>query len=358
MSKRIFIFLTILSMSLSSRAQTRYEIPFAKPLMAFSDTVTFAFIGDVMMHTRQLQHDPELFLKRISPFLSQADFAVANMEFCLGGAPYTGYPAFSTPDDFPSHIADSGVDIFLTANNHILDRGSRGLSRTLDIYRRMDGIRFTGTSATPEEDESNYPLVIRCKGITVALLNFTYGTNASPSSSLPKVNLADTTDIRAAIRRAECQGADFIIALPHWGNEYELHHSPSQERLARWLADAGADAVIGTHPHVVQDSTHIKGVPVIYSIGNAVSNMSARNTRLELAVSITFVRDQIQDSVKMMEPELAFMWCTLPGNLTDGFCTIFTDEWKGRREEWINPSDYDNMIRTLESVKTQTGIRQ
>lgn len=358
MSKRIFIFLAILSLSLQSSAQARYEIPFAKPLMPFSDTVTFVFIGDVMMHTRQLQHDPELFLSRISPFLIDADFAVANMEFCLGGAPYTGYPAFSSPDDFPAHIAGNGVDIFLTANNHILDRGSKGLNRTLGIYRKMESIRFTGTSTGPEEEESSYPLLIRCKGITVALVNFTYGTNSAPTSSWPKVNLADTTDIRAAIRRAECQDADFIIALPHWGNEYELNHSASQERLARWLVDAGADAIIGSHPHVVQDSTHIKGAPVIYSIGNAVSNMSARNTRLELAVRITFVRDQIHESVKMMEPELRFMWCTLPGTLTNGYCTIFADEWKGRREEWLNPSDYDNMIRTLESVKTLTGIRQ
>ncbi|MBR5042629.1 MAG: CapA family protein, partial [Bacteroidales bacterium] len=111
------------------------------------------------------------------------------------------------------------------------------------------------------------------------------------------------------------------------------------------------------HPHVVQDTTHVKGVPVIYSMGNAVSNMSVENTRLELAVTLRFIYDRNSDSKSMLEPQLDFMWCTLPGRLTDSYATIFIKEWATRRSEWLTPSDFDNMTASLERVKQITGIR-
>ena len=87
-----------------------------------------------MMHSRQLQYDHSLFLKDLAPLLSEADLAIANAEFTLAGPPYTGYPAFSAPDGYKNSILDAGVDVLLTANNHILDRGSAGLERTLKQY--------------------------------------------------------------------------------------------------------------------------------------------------------------------------------------------------------------------------------
>ena len=121
--------------------------------------------------------------------------------------------------------------------------------------------------------------------------------------------------------------------------------------------EQGCCAIVGSHPHVVQDSTHIKGVPVIYSVGNAVSNMSATNTRLELAVTLRFVRDQITGECKMLEPQLDFMWCTLPDRLTKSYATIFVDEWIDRSNDWLSPDDYDNMLTTLYRVKSETGIK-
>ena len=240
------------------------------------------------------------------------------------------------------------MDVFLTANNHILDRGGRGLERTLRKYRSMrDSILFTGSSSDIREKETTYPLVLRRRGIGIALLNFTYGTNCSSSGKWPEVNRMDTTEVGRAVSRAKEAGADFILALPHWGDEYQLHHSKTQSEWAEWLVGKGVDGIIGGHPHVVQDTTHINGIPVIYSIGNAISNMSARNTRLGLAVKVLFTRDYATGATEMLEPELEFTWCTLPGMLTESYKTIFIKEWATRRSEWLNPSDYDNMVATL-----------
>ena len=194
------------------------------------------------------------------------------------------------------------------------------------------------------------------KGIRIALVNFTYGTNTKSSAEWPKINMLEKEEIHNSIQRAKDEGADLIIALPHWGVEYNLKHSRSQQDLARYMVEEGADLVVGAHPHVIQDTTHIDGVPVIYSMGNAVSNMSAKNTRLELMVKVNIVRGKDGANAKILEPELEFMWCTLPGTLTDSYATIPLKDYLGKKELWKQTYDYDNMVSTYENVLDGTGI--
>lgn len=345
----------------SARAQFRAEFPPARSLWEREDTVEVMVIGDVMMHARQLQYDHSTFLEGIRDRLGKATVSVANMEFTLAGEPYSGYPCFSAPDAYAGYVRDCGVDVFLTANNHILDKGLAGLERTMEIYDGMDGIQYTGMSRDEDDEYWSYPLILALKGIRIAFLNFTYGTN-NPSRALwPKVNRMRKEDIREAIVRARERGADFIVALPHWGEEYVLRHSREQETMAGWLAENGVDAIVGAHPHVVQDSTVIcagdgRRVPVFYSVGNAVSNMSAVNTRLEMAVTLRFALRK-WSRPQMLEPKVEFLWCTLPGTLTGGYMTIPVRDYLEKRSLWIQPSDYDNMERTLERVLSVTGIK-
>lgn len=351
MRKLILILSCLFFSALGARGQFAYKLAPPQIIYSPSDTTTLFIIGDVMMHSKQLDYDCEYFLKHIEHRMQAADFCIANMEFPLGGKPYTGYPAFSTPDWYAEYIARCGADVFLTANNHILDKGQQGLDRTIRIYDRMTdslGIRYTGYGKKP--------LILHRHGLRIALVNCTYGTNMGPEDSARDILRMRKQDVAEAIERAKHEGADFIVALPHWGNEYMLRHSPFQEHWANWLVQQGCCAVVGSHPHVVQDTTHISGVPVVYSLGNAVSNMSAENTRLELAVTLRFVQDGSTGKKRMLEPQLDFMWCTLPGRLTESYATIFVSEWAGRREAWLSPSDYDNMIATLTRVKVATGI--
>ena len=303
-----------------------------------------------MMHTRQLQYDHSLFLEDLKPLLSDADLAIANAEFTLAGPPFTGYPAFSAPDGYLSSITDAGVDVLLTANNHILDKGKEGLERTLKQYGR-----FTGSGLDEAQYLQNNPLIVPVKGIRIALVNFTYGTNLGSMSDYPKVSRMNKVEIARQMKRAR-DNADFVIVLPHWGEEYVLTHNATQQEWAEWLVEQGADAIIGAHPHVIQDTTHIKGVPVVYSLGNAVSNMSAPNTRLELAAMLRLVKQKGSGEKALLGPELHFLWCTLPGKKTDGYRTVVVEEQTGRRDDWQDKTDYDNMTETLARVKEVTGI--
>jgi len=354
--------ITVLSLSLGTHcmAQHYWErlIPFPSPLDSRCDTVSVYIIGDVMMHSAQLNCDFNTFFRDIAPEMRESDICVANMEFTLAGEPYSGYPAFSAPDSYAWYMAgECGTDIFLTANNHITDKGRTGLARTLEIYdtiRDSLGTRHIGTSRNRDEEEDLSPVIMHCKGLSLAFINFTYGTNSGVSFG--QVSLMDKESVGAAISRAKENNADFIIALPHWGDEYMLRHNGSQEEWAEWLADSGVDIIVGSHPHVVQDTAHVKGVPVIYSVGNAVSNMSARNTRLELAVTLRFIHDERKGIKKMLEPELDFLWCTLPGMLVpDSFATVSIKKWASRKNDWLNESDFENMISTLERVRSENG---
>lgn len=341
-----------------------------------TDTLTVRFMGDVMMHSNQItnarrgasDYDFSSYFSLIEDKIREADLAVANMEFTLAGEPYSGYPCFSAPDILADYLADCGFDIFLAANNHIFDKGTKGAERTVGIYRRMAderGLMFTGLAGNEEELNRNNPLIFRRKGIKLALLNFTYGTNMGLGSHWPRTNyLSSKQQIISALSEAEEEDADITVALPHWGTEYVLTHSSGQEETAEWLADNGADIIIGTHPHVIQDFQTLpvcgmdgaKKVPVAYSLGNAVSNMSAKNTQLELMATLKVVREGNGD-IRMLPLEFTYLWCSRPGGYNDSYTVIPVADFVGRRHEWENGWDYDRMMETYRHVSGITGIK-
>ena len=372
--RRFFTFALFFTLPVLVVAQIHVSVPPARPLRQLPDTATILVMGDVMMHRDQISnaakpdgtYDFSTYLANIKPMIEKADLSIANMEFTLAGRPYTGYPCFSAPDGYEDYVASCGVDVFLTANNHILDKGKNGLERTLSRYSDMESsgiVKHTGVSVSDVDDRMRFPLIVAVKGVRVALVNFTYGTNIKGDSDFPKVHLTDKKEIEAAVRRARRAGADFVIALPHWGTEYVLNHSSSQEALADWLAGIGCDAVIGAHPHVVQDcglvsafsDGSLKKVPVVYSLGNIVSNMSATNTQVGMIASLRIVTDE--DGVKtMLPPRLTFTWCTRPGTLTDSYSTVPVKDFIDKKDLWKRPADHDNMVRSYLRVKSQTGI--
>ena len=241
---RIFLtFALLFLLQAASLAQIAVSLPPARPLTQLPDTATILIMGDVMMHRDQIsnsarpdgQYDFSTYFTHIGDVIKGADLAVANMEFTLAGKPYSGYPCFSAPDGYEDYVASMGVDVFLMANNHILDKGKPGLERTLSRYGAMEDagvVKFTGVSVTEEDDRRRFPLVMAVRGTRVALINFTYGTNIKGDGGYPKVHLTDKEEIEAAVLRARRIGAEFVIALPHWGTEYVLRHSKAQEELA------------------------------------------------------------------------------------------------------------------------------
>jgi len=272
------------------------------------DSISIYFAGDIMQHKAQLQaarqkdgtYDYTGCFTLVTPEIEAADIAVCNFETTLGGAPYSGYPQFCSPDAYALAVRNAGFDIFLTANNHCLDRRNKGLIRTLDVLDSL-GIGHLGTYRNQAERDSLYPYMVERNGIRIALLNYTYDTNGIPVSAPCIVNYIDTAIIRQDLIRARQLNADCIIACMHWGTEYRTNPDSRQKQLEDWLYSHGVDHIIGGHPHVVQP---VRTLPdyrrrpqrhlTVWSLGNYISNMSAPRTDHGLAVTLHLKKNILQ----------------------------------------------------------------
>ncbi|HLO58674.1 MAG TPA: CapA family protein [Bacteroidales bacterium] len=260
-------------------------------LLPSTDTLRLklVFAGDIMGHDEQItgawvdslkKYDYEPTFRYVKPYIEQADIAVANLEVTLAGPPYKGYPQFSSPDDLALAARDAGFDVFIQANNHALDRGSKGFMRTLMM---LDSLKISHTGAFRDslERARNYPLFVEKNGIRLAMLNYTYGTNGLVIEKPYIINRIDTAVIRKDLDRARQANPDYVIVTLHWGEEYQRAENATQQRLAAFIFKHGADIIIGSHPHVIQpirnystDSTRLK--MVVFSQGNYVSNQRAQ----------------------------------------------------------------------------------
>jgi len=187
-------------------------VPAALMLAAQEDSVRISrlsllFIGDIMGHDEQIasarnvgngSYEYDDVFRHVRDEISEADIAVANLEVTLGGPPYKGYPAFSSPASLAAACRNAGMDVLVTANNHSVDRGRKGILSTI---QRLDslGIMHTGTFADTVARDTLSPFIIEKNGISVAILNYTYGTNGLKVPAPTIVNMLDTAVISSEL---------------------------------------------------------------------------------------------------------------------------------------------------------------
>lgn len=295
-------------------AQEPQEPP-APPPPPEPTEASLAVCGDAMSHMpitndawNGERYDYARIMAAAKPYVQTADYAVVNLETTLsGGPPYSGYPAFNSPDDMAADLKALGFDLCLTANNHSLDRGFSGLSRTLDVLDGA-GLRHVGTSRTQEEADHNIA-VADVGGISVAFLGYTYGTNGIPvpkkhpyainvfnTDYLTTLSKPDWDRLAADLEAAQALETDLIAVMIHWGLEYKLEQNRYQEALADFLFAHGADIILGGHSHVPQPM-ELRTLPdgrqgfVCYSLGNFISSQTKPNTNVTAVLTLTLTRD-------------------------------------------------------------------
>jgi poly-gamma-glutamate synthesis protein (capsule biosynthesis protein) len=279
-------------------------IPTEGVSQSVTDTLRMVFAGDVMGHGMQITgawrdggdtcYNYHSSFQWVKEYISAADIAVANLEVTLAGAPYTGYPRFSSHRSLADALQDAGFDVLLTANNHILDRRKRGLERTLDILDSI-GMPHTETFRDSAEWKAQYPLIVEKNDFRIALLNYTYGTNGFAIEKPNVVNLIDTSRMITDLAKARDLQPDYIITCIHWGEEYKNTENAVQRQIAALLARNGCNLVVGAHPHVVQPFSMIPvcngdSVPVAYSLGNFISNQRDRYRDGGITLEVTITR--------------------------------------------------------------------
>lgn len=245
------------------------------------------------------QHDFSPALETFRAAYESVDFMVVNLEVSLGGdaQPYSGFPRYNVPDEIVSDLKGAGVDLYLLAHNHIYDNGKEGFLRTISVMQQMEAA-YTGIRA--REEEPAY-MIRDLNGIRVGIVNYTYEMESDSERKQINGNVMDKSvesllnsykgsdlesfyqEIAQIYQEMRKQGVEFIIAYMHWGNGYELLPNDMQKAIAQKLCNLGTDAVMGTHPHVVQpmdvltseDGSH--KMLCVYSLGNHWTDQRREN---------------------------------------------------------------------------------
>lgn len=312
--------------------------------------------GDLLMHSYLFTKNPKYpaaaylgeeeynfdsIFQYIQPYVSGADFGVANLETTFGGPdkPYSGNPLFNCPDALADSVAKAGFDMLLTANNHCHDTGTAGLKRTLEQVRA----RNLATLGTQLSDGEKKYTVADVNGIKIGMVCYTYAGGLEADGS-PNLNLSEATVVREPgivnyfteakldqfysqmqthLEDMRADGAEATMVYIHWGQEYQTTENATQRAMAQKLCDMGVDVIIGGHPHVVQPMDLLTSTTdpahqtvCIYSLGNAVSNQ--RKEELErscptghsedgVLFSVTFEKDAT-GAVQVADTQVVPTW--------------------------------------------------
>lgn len=286
---------------------------------------TVVAVGDLMAHLPQVSaaktadgYDFTPCFGPVAPRISAADLAIGNLETVVAGSAsgYTGYPTFNTPDEYAQAAVGAGFDVLTNANNHVLDRGPAGLSRTLDV---LDGLGVLHTGAARTAEEAGRILIANVRGVKIAVIAYTYGMNGftAPEGKSWMVNVIDKAKMAGEVAEARGLGADLVIVSIHNGIEYQRQPSATQVALEDAMIDAGADVVLGSHPHVIQPmetvaATRADGSPrtafIIHSLGNFVSNQRERYRDTGLILQFEFEKNLKTGAVTLLGVSYVPVW--------------------------------------------------
>ena len=251
-------------------------------------SMSLIFLGDIMGHGGQIEaaHDLgketynyDLVFAELRKIIEKPDFAIANLEVTLAGEPFSGYPQFSSPDALAKACKNSGIDVLVTANNHTCDRGGKGIKRTIEVLDEMN-IPHNGSYKNENDRALRNLMILRKEDIRIGMLNYTYGTNGLKAPKPTSVNYIDTNQMLLDIEQSKNESIDALIAIVHWGMEYQTKPNKFQKKITDFLFRNGVNIIIGGHPHVLQkvEWDQDKDQLVAYSLGNFVSNQASVNT--------------------------------------------------------------------------------
>lgn len=309
-------------------------------------TVTISFVGDLMCHSPMFNaarqddgsYDFNPLFSEVKPILEASDYAIGNLETTFAGASkgFAGYPAFNTPDSYAQAIKNAGFDMVGTSNNHSMDTGEEGLLRTLDQLDAA-GLAHTGTYRTQHDRDS--VRIVNLKGLKIGILNYTYGTNGAYPSADHKymLNVADSALVTQDAALARKQGAELVVVFYHWGIEYHPEPVSKQDSMFQYTRDAGADLIIGSHPHVVgpvepykTKQAKLDSGLVAWTMGNFVSNQSSHYTDAGLILNIELTKNVTKDSCWISKASYVPTWVYRAYNPANKNYQALPSQWSDR----------------------------
>ena len=343
-----------------------------------SITFNMTAIGDTLCHNTQYwdaynsetkEYDFSYVYEDIKYYTKTADITIGSLETTFAGEDrgYSNYPTFNTPDSLATALKKIGVDVISLAGNHALDYGYDGLCRTIDVLDDAD-ISHLGTYKTAEDQEKL--LIENVKGVNIAFINYTYGTNGIPIPSGKEycVNLIDKDLIKKQIEQAKELNVDMIVACMHWGTEYRTTANDEQKELADFLFENGVDIIIGNHPHVLEpmekrtitlDDGTEKDVFVVYALGNFTADQRDEITKDSAILNLNITKNvDGKISINRVDYVPIYMYKNSSAK-THKFKILDIEksilEYESGLNTSISVSTYNNLKVQLEKIKNILG---
>ncbi len=359
--------------------------PTAQPVQPSGSgrSVTIRAIGDVIIDEDTLKlckisgdnYDFSPLFSMAKDVMSDADWTMINVESTFRkhkSYGYMGFPNFRTPPSILDVLKDCGVDMLTMCNNHALDGYFDGLKDSIN-FAEAAGLAHVGAYRTQEEFDT--PEVYDLNGIKVGMLNYTQYTNSmaelsDKAATIYGMRLMDGANYARDIKNLKDAGAEYVIAIMHWGKEYIRYPESDTEKVAKKLIAAGADLVIGGHPHVVQPAEYItatdaNGVSrtglVIYSIGNFLSEHRHENVAYtDNGVIFEFtLQENDYGQIELVNPACipVYVWqIELGGNKYD-YRVLPSGQYLNNAPAGMSASQYERMKQSWnEIVDLMNGV--
>lgn len=262
-------------------------------------SVRLAAVGDVMVSRtvtgRLQQHGVGWAWQRVAPLLAGADLRCCNLECAVTerGVAVPKRFSFRADPDLTRRVLQAGhFSLVSLANNHTWDYGRAGLARTLEHLQAM-GMPAAGAGVGRAAAVA--PRVLTCGRLKIAFVAYTCWTPERylPADDAPCLATLDETTLTEELRAAKA-GADLLVVSLHWGREYAATPSPAQQRLAHRIIDAGADLILGHHPHVAQPAETYHARLILYSLGNCLFDRSGPQTPNGALALVRLSRDSVR----------------------------------------------------------------
>lgn len=302
------------------------------------NTIDILTLGNIIIHDKQIEgarinedkYDFSPSFEYINDMILKADLSIGVLESTFTEGEPQGFPLFRTPDELLDNLKESGLDVINYANNHIIDGQADGFFRTIDVTEE----RNLGVLGIKKSEEDENYLIKEVEGEKIGIISYTFETpNINDKKTINGIkvdeeisNLINTFNykeldafyekIDLEITNMKEDGAKFIIACIHWGEEYDTQPSDYQKQMALKLNELGVDILLGGHPHVIQPYETIIGEDghetfVMYSQGNILSNQCEEEIGISesedgfLAHLVLQVND---DNISLKEYEIIPTW--------------------------------------------------
>lgn len=310
----------------------------------------------------------------VASSLSGADLTLLNLEGNICGEPY-GTATSSAPNKLLTALRSAGVDLVQLANSATINNGLIGLNSTLSAIRAAD-LEPVGAYATPQEfRRAKGYTICDIQGIRVAFVAFTKGLGGRgmPTGNEDCVNLlykdydstyrsVDTEGITAILKDVKSERPDFVVALLHWGSEYNDTISSTQESIVRLLKKNGVGLIIGTHPHLVQkiDYDEVAGTLVAYSLGDFFGDADRGGTNYSIILDLEITKDAEQGTTRVTGYSYIPIYTVTKTQSADGFHRVVRIEQAmqahdGNFVDKITDACYADMQKSLTRIQDRTS---